>query len=711
MVYSEFCDCDYFMGKKQFLEYISKSNFRKSYKIKFDPEMGRKRKYEYWDVPCSFDIETTSFYYNDEKFATMYLWGFNFNGRSVYGRTWEEFISLMDIISGILNTENITLICGIHNLSYEFNWFRKWFEWDNVFCMKEHECVKARTTSGIEFRCTLLESGKRLALLAEELTGYHIRKLDTLNYRGIRHSETPLTDLELMYQLNDVRIVAIYLYEKGKKRKGICNILATKTGYVRELFKKNTIENPDKNVRDKYRAIIRMLTMDPNEYIQAEHTFQGGFVHGSYLYIDELLELVGSFDEISAYPGAMLANMFPMSKGFHIEIPTPEDIETALKYYCCMFRWEVWDLKQKKGVFDNPISESHCDTLEHPTINNGRVKSADHLVTYITNVDYEIYQEFYSWDKSTESITRLWKYKKGFLPKAFIETVLELYENKTKLKGVKGSEELYMLSKENMNSSYGMMVMRILRDTIEYSNEKGFEVKKPDIEKVIEKENKSKNRFLFYIWGLFVTAYARKAILLGAIVPSGRDYVYSDTDSCKLLHPEDHIEQFNVYNEQIRTKLYACMDFYGFDRSRIEPKTIKGVSKLLGAFEYEHDGKPYEYFKTLGAKRYMTYSDGKLELTVAGLNKIHGAEFIQDQGEETEEWFGFFSDDMSVPSDKTGKLTHTYIDDEFEVPLTDMFNKTIMVHEKSAIHLEDCPFTLSLAPSFLRFLLDCTEER
>lgn len=454
MVYSEFRDYDFFMGKKQFLDYIRISNFHRSYKIKYDPELKRKRKYEYWDVPCSFDIETTSFYYENEKFATMYLWGFNFNGRSVYGRTWEEFLSLMDLITGILNTENITLICGVHNLSYEFNWFRKWFEWDNVFCMKEHECIRARTTSGIEFRCTLMETGKKLSMLADDLKEYPVRKLDTLNYKGLRHSETPVTDMELMYQLNDVRIVANYLYEKGKKRKGICNILMTKTGYVRELFRKNTIENPDQNIRNQYRQIIRSLTMDPMEYLQAEHTFQGGFVHGCYLYIDDVLYNVGSFDEISAYPAAMLANMFPMSKGVYIEEPTKDEIEKSLKYYCSMFRWEVYNLKQKKGVYDDPISESHCDALEHPTINNGRVKSADHVVTYITNVDYEIYQHFYDWDTETESITKMWKYRKGYLPKAFIETVLELYENKTQLKGVIGSEELYLLSKENMNSSY-----------------------------------------------------------------------------------------------------------------------------------------------------------------------------------------------------------------------------------------------------------------
>lgn len=253
--------------------------------------------------------------------------------------------------------------------------------------------------------------------------------------------------------------------------------------------------------------------------------------------------------------------------------------------------------------------------------------------------------------------------------------------------------------------------MRILRDIIHYSNEDGYTKEKPEIAKAIEKENKSRNRFLFYMWGLFVTSWSRKSILLGAIEPSGIDYVYSDTDSCKILHPEEHQEHFNEYNQNIRKRLYQCMDFYGFDRNRIEPKTIKGVPKLLGAFEYENGGRPYDIFKTLGAKRYVTYSNGKLEITIAGLNKECGARYIQEQGLTEQEWFDFFTDEMSVPPDKTGKLTHTYIDEEFTVPLTDCFGNTMMVHEKSAIHMEDCPFTLSLASTFLRFLLGYEQER
>lgn len=424
-----------------------------NYVIKYDPEKQKMGKVMYYDVPSSFDIETTSFYTDSgDKCATMYLWGFNFNGRSVYGRTWEEFITLLKIIRDTLNTLENHLIIWVHNLSYEFQFMRKWLEWNNVFCMSDHEVAKALLNWGIEFRCSLLESGKKLSLLAEECKEFPIAKLKTLNYRGIRHYKTPLTDMELMYQLNDVRVVANYIYEKGKKRpRGIPSIQLTKTGYVRELYRKNALHNDNKNVSFHFRNLIRELTLCEEEYSVLSKAFQGGFTHANFLYIDDLLENVGSYDEISAYP-AQFTKEFPMSKGEHYNTFPEGKRDIWFNSYCLVFRFEVWNIRRKEGVFDDPISESHCEDMIGEIINNGRVESADHLVTYITNVDYEIYKEFYDWDD--EGISDIWRYRKGYLPKVIIETVLQLYAYKTQLKGVIGQEELYLLSKEQLNSSY-----------------------------------------------------------------------------------------------------------------------------------------------------------------------------------------------------------------------------------------------------------------
>ena len=224
-----------------------------------------------------------------------------------------------------------------------------------------------------------------------------------------------------------------------------------------------------------------------------------------------------------------------------------------------------------------------------------------------------------------------------------------------------------------------------------------------DPAKEIQKYNAGRKRFLFYAWGVYITAYARE-VILDAILACGKDFVYSDTDSVKVLNVEKHLPYFEEYNERIRLQHKKCLDFWNLPIDLCEPKTIKGEKKLLGSFEYEHGGKPFERFKTLGAKRYITYDHGKLEVTVAGLGKKEGAAFIMENGKDPDEWFNFFDDDMSVPAEKTGKLTHTYIDAEVEGELVDMYGISGRYYEKSCIHLEPAPYHLNLSKDFIRFL-------
>lgn len=706
---SEFRDMDHFISQDELLKYIESYAFEKTYLIKYDPEKKRKRKFEYWNVPCSFDIETSSFRTaSGEKMATMYLWGFNFNGRSTYGRTWTEWIQLITSISEMLNCSQINLIVWVHNLPYEMGFMNRYFEFVSSFCMADHKMVRGLTTLGIEFRDSLVESGKRLELLAEEIKENPVEKLvGSLNYRMIRHSGSPVTEEELRYQLNDVRVVANYIYEKGKKRYWkIPGILMTKTSYVRERYRKNSIDHPDRNTATHYRGWMKELTLNIEEYRVLELAFRGGHTHANALWVGDILPDVHSYDETSAYPLQFL-KLFPMGKGVHFENPTPEQIESFLQYYCCVFRLEVWNLRRKQNVYDDPLSKSKCIELEKPRLNNGRVRESAHVVTYLTEVDYRTYKKFYDWD--SECISDLWRYERGFLPKPIIETMLDLYANKTSLKGVDDMEELYMLSKGDLNSSYGMMVTKIIQDLIVFTEKHEYKLENEAPEKMLHRYNQSRKRFLFFPWGVYITAYNRE-VILDAILEAGRDFVYSDTDSIKLINEEKHRAYFERYNESLPELLRPCMEFHGIPMEKLMPKTKKGIPKLLGAFDHEHDGKPYEAFKTLGAKRYMTYDHGEIEITVAGLGKKEGREWILEHGDSPEEWFDYFSEEMAVPAERTGKLTHTYIDHPMETVLEDDYGISQVVHEESCIHLEPAPFNLDISKDFMQFLLGYEES-
>ena len=91
----------------------------------------KRKKVKYLDLSISFDTETTSTYTTNEpreKFAYMYVWQFGIDGYYCYGRTWSEFLQLCKHLQKTLGlNERRRLIIFIHNLSFEFQFFRKYF--------------------------------------------------------------------------------------------------------------------------------------------------------------------------------------------------------------------------------------------------------------------------------------------------------------------------------------------------------------------------------------------------------------------------------------------------------------------------------------------------------------------------------------------------------------------------------------------------------
>src|SRR5699024_5757182 len=138
----------------------------------------------------------------------------------------------------------------------------------------------------------------------------------------------------------------------------------------------------------------------------------------------------------------------------------------------------------------------------------------------------------------------------------------------------------------------------------------------PDMKEAIAKVNKSIKRFLYYPWGVWITAYARRN-LFTAIWELGEDYVYVDTDSAKYINYERHEGYFNRYNRNAVKKLKAAMDYHRLPMDYVHPKNIKRQEIWLGLWD---DEGVYSRFKTLGAKRYMVEKDGKINITVSGLN-------------------------------------------------------------------------------------------
>ena len=693
---------------------------------------------KYMNEPISFDIESSSVYilqngyavqsdkyinslieYKQKddaiKFSFMYGWTFDINDCTILGRTWEQFINILNIISNYFGLNyNKRIIVYCHNFSFEFQYLRKYFKWAYVFATDIRKPLYAVTDSGIEFRCSYRLSGYSLEKIGEQVG---IAKSGDLDYLKIRHFNTELKPKEKQYMVIDVKIVSEYIRRKIKTDGGIDHIPLTKTGYVRRLFRKNCLskENAAEYIQD-----INRLQLTLEEYDLAKRVFGGGYTHANKDYVrkfktnnSERSENIVSYDIASSYPTVLACEKYPCDSGVRYRFKNREHFEREMESTKILYMFQL-ELEDVEPIFraEQYISFSKCMEIEGEYVNNGRVYKAKRLMIAITNIDYQIIKRCYKY--KIKSITTAYAYLLSYLPRPFIQTLFQLYQNKTTLKGVAGKEEEYLSSKEDINASFGMAVTDIIRDVIDYktkwvvNGEEPDKYKKLTDEEKIEqlaKENNKKSRFLFFIWGLAVTAYARRN-LWKAIFELGADYIYADTDSVKFRNEELHTKFFEKYNEEIQEKVNNVLEFYNLPLEYARPKTIKGIEKPLGIWEF--DGH-YSEFKTLGAKRYFVkYSydqrneeekRGKYVLTVAGLSKKKALNYLTEFPDPMKQFrFG-----MHVPPDNTGKLVHTYIDEPKMFVIEDYQGKVQRVSALSSVHLSPTDYKLSISRQYSDF--------
>ena len=695
-----------------------------------------KKRY-YYDFPVAFDIETSSFNNEDgDPRACMYVWQMCFGDVQKYGfdcvvvgRTWEEFDNFMKKVRVIFRLNSCCILpIYVHNLAYESAFIKDRFEWSGIFALDKRVPLYMRSVNGFEFRCSYRLSGYSLKKVAENLTSHNMRKLDTLDYEKTRHFRTPIEPDEMDYNIMDVKIVCAYISECLEKYgNNITKLPLTKTGVVRNACRL-ACYGSDQNSKqfENYRKTMQRLTITPHEYKLLKCAFSGGFTHANAFYNDKILKNVTSYDFTSSYPYVMVSELFPWSKGEQITEITNDELLKNLDVYAWIIDIKFYGLESiimqddylswSKRIGENADKSLSEYAGETRTLNNGRVNKASYFHTVITSIDLKMILQCYRFERF--EIVECYRYKKAYLPTDFINCVLDFYEAKNILKGIEGKEVEYLHGKESLNSTYGMMVTDVIRDEITYNtnpdNPNTWESNPVDVPKAIEKYNKSRNRFTFFPVGLFITAYARYNLWTG-ILNCGADYVYSDTDSIKILNADKHADYINAYNEDVKRKLKRACEFHNIPWEKVAPKTKKGVEKILGVWDCESttpNTPTYSRFKTLGAKRYMTedYTTGEISLTVAGLNKKRAIPYLlQTYGKEG--IFNAFTFDdetgegLIVPSEFSGRTVATYIDTPTRGTVVDYLGHKARYYELSAVNLRQSEYTLSLGKEYLTFLL------
>ena len=669
-------------------------------------------KVEYYNIIFAFDIETSNFTDkpikgdSNNKRSIMYIWQLAINGRVVIGREWSEFLYAIDFIVNklVLNKDKRILIY-VHNLAFEFQYIRKLFKWNKVFAIDTRKPIYAITDTGIEFRCSYILTNYSLAKLADQLQTYHVKKMvGDLDYSKIRTPLTPLSDEEMQYCINDVLVVSAYIKECKDKEGSIARIPLTCTGYCRRYVRHNCLYAGGKQGKleqfNRYHTLMLSMQIESlEEYEQLKRAFQGGFTHAAREYSGWTMENVSSIDFTSSYPYALLSEKnYPVSTGKLVNIHSKEEFENYLKNYCCIFDCILYDVNPTFEA-ENYISLAKCHTKLGVINNNGRVYYAAKIGITLTNIDFDIIRKTYSFSRC--EIHNMRVYKKGYLPKEIITSIIKLYQDKTTLKGVKGKETEYLNSKGLLNSIYGMMVTDIIRDVIGYDDIEEWNTKPAESEKELKRYNNSRRRFNFYPWGVFCTALSRRNLFSG-ITEFGatHDYIYSDTDSIKCLNMDKHQEYINQYNHICELKLQAMCKYYDIDYAELLPKTIKGEVKPLGVWDYEGT---YDRFKTLGAKRYMVQEGNKLSITVSGVNKKTAVPYLLDQN-TIEDCFNIFTEGLVIPAENTGKLTHYYIDNKYTGTVTDYNGVKYDYTMFSGVYLEGAEYHFDISAEYIDFL-------
>lgn len=628
----------------------------------------RNNKRVYKDIICAFDIETTNDCESVQAF--MYVWQFQFNDITIMGRTWNEFITMLQRMADQLNRDQYIVIF-VHNLSFEFQFLRGIYDFskEEVFAIDSRKVLKCEMFNHFELRCSYLQTNMSLSEFTHKM-GVQDVKLsgDDFDYSKARYPWTPLTDLEVQYCVNDVKgLVEAMRIQMDLEHDTFYTLPLTSTGYVRRDVKAA--------MRHYNRQDLKDMLPDYNVFCMLREAFRGGNTHANRYYANYILHDVHSNDYASSYPNVQINCRFPMSAWIREDGMNLD--RCLLKIYkhkrACLMRVKIFDVKLKDPMWGAPyLAKAKCRNIKNCENDNGRVLSAEYLETTLTDIDFKIVLDEYefSWIEFVD----FYHCRYGLLPKQLRETVLEYFRRKTELKGVSGEELYYMKAKNKLNSVYGMSVQSPVKQSIDFEHD--FILRNDDETELLNTANKK--AFMSYAWGVWTTAHAR-AELEEAIKMCGDRFVYCDTDSVKYLGSID-FDSFNAKKRRRSEENGAVA---------VDPA---GVKHYLGVMEHDAD---YSEFATMGAKKYAyRYPDGKLGITIAGVNKSKGADELEAAGGLSAFKEGFIFK-------KAGGTESIYND----VPAIDhIIREGREIPITSNLYIKDSEYTLGITGEYYRIL-------
>ena len=292
-----------------------------------------------------------------------------------------------------------------------------------------------------------------------------------------------------------------------------------------------------------------------------------------------------------------------------------------------------------------------------------------------------------------------------------IDYILELYENKTRLKGIAEEIELYRRSKSRINSAFGCAAQSVMSNNTEYDTDtntwRNVPLTEEYIQGELDKKRKSQSNCFLYAVGVWCTAYARRRLFDDVVLkidapPEGLEFsaVYYDTDSVKARESDTFRAAREWSNNEIDRRLKTMCDHFGFDFERTRPRDIKGVQHPMGYWELEGEnarkGAPtYSEFVTLGSKRYAyrEQSDGAVYITVSGVKSSFGRKALKNDLKN-------FNNGLVFDYNCSGKQAAIYNDNQPEFSFRDVDGNIFTSKQRHGIILMGTTYNMTVDPLY-----------
>nr|DAX14742.1 MAG TPA: DNA polymerase B [Caudoviricetes sp.] len=642
----------------------------------------------YWDLKCGFDIETTT--YIDR--AYMYIWQIGINNKAFYGNTWEEFNDCLNIINCYIDYLNrqkakekhkkefkAQAICFIHNIAFEWQFVRKEIPVTYVFLKSLREPLYFESDN-IKFLDSFQITNMSLAKLAKRYCTTQ-KMVGDIDYTILRNATDGknLTDKEKKYCENDVLILCEFAEYYFNKYISNNELIYTETSIVRHSLKKAFKEQNQITKQD----IFEMYPKSFNEYLMyMEYLFAGGWVKSSVDAFGKILSNIKCKDITSSYPAQIAHRYYPTSKFKSIKIDSKQMFNNMLNRFCCILDVTLFNVK--KTTIHSIISTSKIvnNDAGRILVDNGRIAEVEKVRLLMTELDWDIFNKFYEYDKFKIVINSFKIAVRGKLPSYVVSTMLDAYERKEELKL---QDKDYFNEKCFVNMFYGCFVTKI--------HKFNYIFKDGSITKELNDYYKQiRSSVLSPFWGIWCTSWARFQEL-SAVYANADCVVYGDTDSVKGHNmPDDYFNNYNA--EQIEKNKKLCEKYN---------KNFELI-KELGCWDTE---PTYQLFKTIGCKRYIGFDENnKLSVTIAGvpkgtLEKIVGINPDKDKkyytnSQKALEVMDLLKDGQSFSNCKTGV---TYNDNEH----SDIINGELMV-SKSSVAINNIDFTIKVSNEYNEYI-------